>query len=97
MSDLGRLSFTAIGRPPHVPVILIAYGVTTVPKLGGNTGVSAIAKHAAQFTILDLIAYFSAELKIVTLIVYGPRSVGRHVDAFIGVCNQLLQLPFTGL
>ena len=97
MSNLGGLSFTAVGRPPHVPVIFIAHGVTTVPKLGRNTSVGAIAKHAAQFTILDLIAYFSAELKIVTFVVYGPRTVGRHVDAFIGVCNQIVQLPFTGL
>ena len=87
MSNLGGLSFPAVGRPPHVPVILITYRVTTGPKLRRNAGVGAIAKHATQFTILDLIAYFSAELKIVAFIVYGPRTVGGHVDAFIGVCN----------
>jgi hypothetical protein len=51
---------------------LITNTITAVPELGRNASIGTISQHAAQFAVLDLIAYLGAELEIVTFIVYGP-------------------------
>ena len=97
VGNLGGLTFAAVGRAPHHPVIRVADCITAIPKLRGDAGVGAIAQHASHLAVLDLVADLGAELEVVALIVDRPRAVGFHVNAILGIGDQVVKFPRTGL
>src|SRR5450432_17895 len=85
------LAFPTIGRAPKRPLVARANGVKRVPEFGCDARVRWIFNHAHQLAVLDLPADLAAELKVVALVVNGPRSIGLHVNSVIGGRNQLFQ------
>lgn len=51
--NLTWLPLSAIGRPPNLPMIMIADGVAAAPELRGHPGVCAIPEHPAELAISD--------------------------------------------
>ena len=84
---LHGLAFAAIWRTPQGPLVAGADGVHGIPELGGDARVRRVLDHPAQLALLDLPANFAAKLKVVALVVNGPRTVGLHEDAVIGAGN----------
>ena len=90
VSHLARLSLATIGRPPYVPVILVADRVATGPELRRDAGVGGVFDHLPQFALLDLIGQLRAELEVEPLVVNAPALVGDHVDALVSIGDEVV-------
>src|SRR5215203_57125 len=73
VDDLAGLALAAVGRAPHLPVVRVTDRVAAVPELRRDAGVGAVTQQAAEAAVLDLVTHLSAELKVVALVVDGPR------------------------
>ena len=93
---LSRLSFAAVGSPPHYPVVLVAYGVAGIPEFRSDADVGAVPEQPAQLALLDFVTHFGAKLKIVPPVIDGPGAVGFHQYAVLGVGDKVVQLPSAG-
>src|SRR5215831_10688158 len=86
-----RLPLAAVRRAPQGPFIARADGIHGIPEVRRDARIRWILQHAAAFSFLDLPANLTAKLKVVALVVDGPRLVGFHVNAVVGTGNQLLK------
>ena len=86
-----RLPLAAIWRAPQRPLVARADRVHRIPKIGCDPGVRRIFQHACALAVLDLPPDFATELEVVAFVVDGPRPVRLHVDAMIGVGDQLFE------
>ena len=89
--DLLRLPLAAIWRTPQGPLIARADGVERVPEFGCDTRIRRILYHSDAFAVFDFPSDFATELKVVTLVVDRPRTIGLHQDCVIGGSNQLFE------
>src|SRR5690348_16004607 len=64
--------------------------VERTPEFGGDAGVAGVLEHAHPLAAAHLPADLAAELKVVAFVVDGPAAIGLHVDAGLGVGDQLL-------
>src|SRR2546427_11394496 len=85
-----RLPFAAVRCPPEHPLIMGANCVQGIPELGGDARVRRIFQHASTLAILNFPSGLTAELKVVALVVNRPGAVRLHVNARLGVCDELL-------
>ncbi len=74
-------------------MVLVADGIAVPPELGGNAGVGGVLEHAAHLAILDLVGDLGAELEVEPLVVDAPAPVQFHIDAVVGVGDQVVELP----
>src|SRR6266498_2703717 len=85
------LSLTAVRSPPEDPLIARADRVHGIPELCRNARVRRVLQHPHPLAVLDLPANLGPELKVVPLIIDGPRSVCLEQNRMIGRGNQLLK------
>ena len=91
MGDLPRLALAALGSAPHFPVVPVADGVARIPELGCDAGIGAVSQKPAPLAILDFVAHFGAELKIVAPVVNGPGPVCVYVDSIFSIGYKVVQ------
>ncbi len=75
MGDLARFSLAAIGRAPHLPVVLIPNRVAGIPEMGCNSCIGGVFNHIPESSSFDFPSDFSPELEIDPLVIDGPASV----------------------
>src|SRR5438477_6450062 len=93
VADLAGLTLAAVRRAPHRPLRLRAYRVRAAPELGGDAGVRGAAQRPRALPVLDLPPDLRAELEVQPPVVDRPRAVRVHVDAVVGVGDQVLERP----
>lgn len=76
VGDLHGLALTAVGRPPHPPVALVADGIATVPEPGGHIGVGGVLEGLGLLPALNAPGDLGGELEVAPFVVYGPGAVG---------------------
>src|SRR5438477_10871803 len=86
-----RLAFAAIWRSPQSPLVARADRIHRVPEFSCNSRIRGILQHAGSLALLDFPTYFGAELKVITFVVDGPRTVRLKQNSVIGRGNELLQ------
>ncbi len=91
--DLAGLALAAVRRAPHRPLGLRAHRVAAAPELGGDAGVRRVPEHRRALPVLDLPPDLRAELEVQSPVVDRPRAVGVHVDAVVGVGDEVLEGP----
>ncbi len=64
---------------------------------GPMPGVRRIPEQPAELAVLDLVADLGAELEVEAAIVDRPRAIRLHVDAVVGVGDDLVERVRTGL
>src|SRR5437899_2603003 len=87
-----RLSLAAIRRAPQRPLVARAKRVQRIPELRRNPRVRRILHHPHALSTFDLPPNLAPELKVVALVVDGPRAIRLHQNPVIRRCNQLLQI-----
>src|SRR5579883_3191438 len=92
---LHRLALAAVGRAPDAP--LAADGVAAGPELGRDAGIGGIFVDASQLAAFDLAAPLGAKLEAEPPVVDAPALVGLHVQAIVGVGDQVRKRPGAGL
>src|SRR5262250_3906544 len=73
--DLLGLSLAAIRRAPKGPFIAGTNRVHGVPEARRKAAIGRVLQHSHPFAVLDLPANLSPKLKVVALVVNGPRPV----------------------
>src|SRR5262249_11946014 len=82
--DLLRLSFAAIRGTPKGPLIARTNRIHGVPEARRKAAIGWVLQYAHPFAVLDLPANLSPKLKVVALIVNGPRAVCLKQDCVVG-------------
>src|SRR5215472_7916481 len=67
--DLLWLSLSTVGRTPECPFIARADGIHGIPKLGGNSAIGRVLKHARALPVLDLPSHLRTELEVIALVI----------------------------
>src|SRR6476646_10950335 len=88
---LHGLALAAVGSAPQRPLVTRADGVHGVPELRCDSRIRRILEHAPQLAALDLPADLAAELKVITLVVNRPRTIGLHENAIVGAGDELIK------
>ena len=78
-------------------MVVVTDGIARGPEPGGNVGIGSVFIHLTQFAVFDLISQLRAELEIEAFIVDAPAFVGNHVDAIVGIGDQIVERPFSAL
>src|SRR5581483_4816250 len=86
-----RLAFPAVRSSPQSPLVARADSVHRIPELGRDTRIRGVLQHPHAFTVLDLPPNLASTLKVISLVVNGPRAVGLHQDRVIGRRDELLR------
>ena len=76
MGDLTGFSFSAIGSPPHLPVISVAYGITGTPEARSDSRVGRVLDHRSQLSVPDLPSDLRSELKVDPFVIDRPAPIG---------------------
>src|SRR4051812_31011143 len=87
------LAFAAVGSSPDDPVVAIADGITRSPELRGDAGIGSIFQDTTRFAVLDFIGHLHTKLEVQATVVNAPALVDAHVDAIVGIGNQVVQRP----
>ena len=88
-SDLPGLALAAVRRAPHDPVLGAADRVARAPELRRDAGVVGVLVEGGELAALDAPGLLAPELEVDALVVDRPRRVRRHVDAVVGVADDL--------
>ncbi len=94
---LHRFALATVGSTPYHPFVVIANGITRSPELRRDTCVSGILQHSSQFAMLNFIGEFDAKLEVQASIIDTPAFIDAHLDAIVGVSNQVIQCPSSRL
>src|SRR6185369_216421 len=86
-----RLTFATIWSAPERPVFARTDRVHRIPELSRDSRVAWVLQHRPEFSAFDLVAEFAAELEVVALVIDRPRFVGLHINAVVGLRNQLFK------
>src|SRR6266446_3981222 len=86
---LHRLTLAAVRSSPDYPFVAIAHGIARSPELWGDAGVGSIFQYTSQFAVLNFIGHLHAKLEVQAAVIDAPTLVDAHVDAVIGIGNQV--------
>src|ERR1700733_2949932 len=78
------LAFPAIRSSPQNPLGARTNRIQGGPEFRRNPRIRRVLEHANALAVLDLPTNLATELKVVSLIVDRPRSIGLHQNAMIG-------------
>jgi hypothetical protein len=94
---LPRLTLAAVGCAVDGPFLVAAHRVARSPELGGDARVVGVAVQLRELAAFDPVRDLATELEVDPLVVDGPRLVGVHVDAVLGVADDLRECALARL
>src|SRR5688572_6241840 len=95
--DLHGFSLAAVRSSPDLPALLISDGIAGIPKLWSHACVGAVSKKTRSLSFLDLVSELRTELEVETHVIDAPGPVRLHIDAVIGVGDDVLRVPCSRL
>src|SRR5882672_1749488 len=94
VGHLPGLPLPAVRHAPRRPGLGTADEIARVPEAGGDSLVGRIAEHSHTAAFPDLPGDLGLELKVVPELIDAPAPIRLHVDAAVGVGQQVLQRSF---
>src|SRR5581483_3302558 len=91
--NLHRLALTTIGRSPHRPLGRPTDGVARTPELRSNTRIGSVFEETSKLAIFNLIRHLYTELEVEAAIINAPAFINAHIQAIVGISNQVVKLP----
>ena len=81
------LSLAAIGRAERLKAEGVAHSIECVPEGQADAPIIRILDNPGQTAVFNESPEFAAKLKLVSIVINGPGSVGLHEDSTLDASN----------